>query len=56
MTRLMTVKQVAKLYGVHPVTIHRWLLLGKLRSRRIPGTRKHVFLESDLLAEPKEAS
>jgi len=46
--RRLTVKQAAKLARVHPVTVRRWLLTGVLPDRRIPGTKKHIILESDI--------
>lgn len=46
--RRLTVKQAAKLARVHPITIHRWLALGVLPDRRIPGTKKHIIHDTDI--------
>jgi len=49
--RTFTVPQAAKLRRVHPVTIRLWLAKGKLPDRRVPGTKKHIILESDLFPQ-----
>jgi excisionase family DNA binding protein len=38
--RLLTSKEVAGIARVHPVTVRRWILTGKLSSIRIGGVRR----------------
>lgn len=54
MQRFYTLKQAAKLCGVKPLTIHRWVKAGILPDRRLPGTHKHRFLATDLVREPQQ--
>lgn len=37
--RLLTVRQVAELLQVHPVTVQRWLRAGRLRGIRLPADK-----------------
>lgn len=37
--RLLTVKQVAELLQVHPVTVQRWLRSGQLSGIRLPADK-----------------
>ncbi len=37
--RLLTVKQVADLLQVHPVTVQRWLRAGQLSGIRLPADK-----------------
>lgn len=54
MPRHLTTKQAARLLNVTPLTVWRWVKSGKLPDRRIPGTRKLVFLLSDLTRTPDQ--
>jgi len=38
--KLLTTKEVAGIARVHPITVRRWILKGKLRSVRIGGVRR----------------
>jgi len=42
-TRLLTVKEVAGIARVHPVSVRRWIIDGKLASVRIGGVRRISF-------------
>jgi excisionase family DNA binding protein len=37
--RLLTVRQVAELLQVHPVTVQRWLRAGQLSGIRLPADK-----------------
>ena len=39
-SKLLTSKEVAEFARVHPVTVRRWVLLGKLSSVKIGGVRR----------------
>jgi excisionase family DNA binding protein len=45
----LTVKQVAKLLRVHPITVHGWCRLGKVHTIR-PG-RKWLILASQFTSQ-----
>ncbi len=53
MPKLYTVKQVAKMKGVHPITIYHWLARGILPDRRLPGTKRHEWPLEDFMPEMK---
>ncbi len=55
MSKTLTVKQAARVRKVNPQTIHRWLKSGVLPDRRLPGTRKHAILSSDLFPSVEAA-
>lgn len=44
----LSTKDVARILGVHELTVLRWIKIGILPDRRLPNTRKHWFLASDL--------
>jgi excisionase family DNA binding protein len=39
-TTLLTSKEIAKIVRVHPITVRRWILKGKLSSVKIGGVRR----------------
>lgn len=45
--RKLNVKQAAKLAMVHPQTIRFWARNGIVPDRRIPGTKRMWFYETD---------
>ncbi len=49
MEKLINVKQAAKMLSVHPNSIMNWINRGIIKTRRIPGTRRHFMFESDLI-------
>jgi hypothetical protein len=51
---ILSLKDVMRISRVHRVTVLRWIKVGILPDRRLPGTKKHWFLQSDLL--PKIAT
>ena len=40
--RLLTVKEVAQILGVSPVTIRAWDKNGKIRTIRTPGNQRRI--------------
>lgn len=50
--RYYTPSQVARRYGLHPVTVYRWIYRGKIRAMRVPGQTKfgdrYHILEAEL--------
>ena len=49
----LTVKEVARLYGVTERTVRNWISEGKLYARRVAGHSIRIDLRSlDLLSEP----
>jgi len=49
MEKLLTVREVAKLFQVCERTIREWLSLGIIEKVQIPGIRAVRFRESDIL-------
>lgn len=45
--RLVSLKEAAAFFNVHPATLRRWTQRGILPDRRTPGGHR-IFLESDL--------
>lgn len=45
---LLTVRETARLLGVHENTVRNWARTGALPEARIPGSRFHRFLASDV--------
>lgn len=44
---MLTVKEVAKILKIHPITVYRWIERGELKAVRI-GTRSIRIREKDL--------
>ena len=53
MNRYLTLKEAAKRARVSRATLYRWLALGIIPDRRIPGTRKALILATDLIRQPE---
>ena len=51
---MYTTSQVAALLGVHPKTVKRWVLTGKLMATRTPGGH-YRFSEASVNALQKES-
>jgi len=46
-----TVAEVARLYGVHPESVKRWLRSGKLKGTKTPGGRSWIIYADDLFRD-----
>jgi excisionase family DNA binding protein len=53
MDRPVAVKEAAKMTGVHPRTIERWVAKGAVRAYETPGGRLRV-VPRDCLPRPRE--
>lgn len=43
-----TIPDVANIMQVTPATVRRWVREGRLKDRKVPGTRKILILASEL--------
>jgi excisionase family DNA binding protein len=44
----LSVPEVAKMLGVQPMTIRRWIGDGRLPARRVPGTKPYKIRQADV--------
>lgn len=51
---LLSVRETAKLLGVHENTVRNWVAAGTIVSARIPGSRQHRFAREEVLRLQKE--
>ena len=53
MDKLLKIKEVAEIFGLHPDTIRHWVLNNKIESVKIGGSRRIKQSEVDRLKEGK---
>lgn len=41
-------RQAADALGIKPRTARRWVVIGKIKGRKIPGTKRWLILESEI--------
>ena len=57
MNQLMTSQEVAEVLRVHPATVRRWVLEGKIQAMRLPGGEYRIRAsELDKLVTPMQVT
>lgn len=47
-TKLLTAKEVAKIFGVHPYTVYNWIKKGSIKAIRLEGSNRFFIDVSEV--------